>query len=79
MAIAQYNGIRNANRIYIGQRIRIPVVFQEKDMFHTVYEVRKGDTLWSISRRYGVSIASIIKRNRITNPNLIYVGEKIRI
>ena len=79
VAIAQYNGIRNANRIYIGQRIRIPVAFQEKDMFHTVYEVRKGDTLWSISRRYGVSIASIIKRNRITNPNLIYVGEKIRI
>lgn len=79
VAIAQYNGIRNVNRIYIGQRIKIPTAVQEKDMSHTIYEVRRGDTLWSISRRYGVSIASIVRKNRIMNPNLIYVGERLRI
>ena len=78
-ALVNYNGIPNKNLIYIGQKIRIPSARQENDMSHTIYEVRRGDTLWSISRRYGVSIAEIVRRNRIANPNLIYVGEKLRI
>ena len=41
--------------------------------------VKKGDTLWSISRRYGISIAAIVRQNRIKNPNLIYAGSSIII
>ena len=48
-------------------------------MNHTLYKVRWGDTLWSISRKYGVSIATIVRLNRINNPNLIYAGTTIRI
>ncbi len=44
------------------------------------YTVVKGDTLWGISRRYGVSLASVIALNpRIKNPNLIFVGQKVRV
>lgn len=45
-----------------------------------VYIVKKGDTLWSISRRYGVSLQSLIRGNPgIKNPNLIYPGNKVVI
>ena len=45
--------------------------------WHTVV---KGDTLWGLSQRYGVALSTIIALNpQISNPNLIYVGQKVRI
>ena len=44
-----------------------------------VYVVQKGDTLTKIAGRYGVTVAQLVKWNNIPNPNLILVGQKIRI
>ena len=77
IAIAKENNIRNINLIYVGQKLIIPT--NRNDLGHTLYKVRWGDTLWSISRRYGVPIATIVRLNRIQNPNLIYAGETLRI
>ncbi|MGE5623429.1 MAG: SafA/ExsA family spore coat assembly protein [Methanocella sp.] len=42
--------------------------------------VQPGDTLWLLSRRYGVSLDAIIRANpQIANPDLIYPGQRIRI
>lgn len=41
--------------------------------------VQPGDTLYSISRRYQVSVSKIMGANRISNPNLIYVGQTLVI
>ncbi len=76
-AIAVENNIRNINLIYVGQRLIIPT--NRYDLNHTLYKIRWGDTLYSISRRYGVPIATIVRLNRIQNPNLIYAGQTIRI
>lgn len=76
-AIAMENNIQNVNLIYVGQRLIIPT--NRYDINHTIYKIRWGDTLWSISRRYGVSIATIVRLNRIQNPNLIYAGQTLRI
>ena len=43
------------------------------------YSVRHGETLHSIARRNGVSVSSIIKWNKITDPAKLKVGEKIII
>ena len=44
------------------------------------YTVKIGDTLWDISRRYGVSISSIVNANPIIkDPDLIYGGWKLTI
>jgi len=45
--------------------------------YHTV---ARGDTLWEISRRYGVKLSRIVELNpSIRNPNLIYPGQRVRI
>lgn len=45
----------------------------------TVYTVVKGDTLSGIAARFGTTWQKLAEYNRIANPNLIYVGQKIRI
>ena len=41
--------------------------------------VQKGDTLWGISRKYGVSVERLVERNGIEDRNRIYVGQKINL
>ncbi len=43
------------------------------------HTMAKGDTLYSLSRKYGVSISAIQKANNITNPNAIREGAKLVI
>lgn len=41
------------------------------------YTVRRGDTLSSISARLGVSVGHLTQTNHISNPNLIFVGQRL--
>jgi len=43
------------------------------------YVIRKGDTLWKISRKFGVSVTAIQEANGITDPGRISVGQKLTI
>ena len=43
------------------------------------HTMTKGDTLYSLSRKYGVSVSAIQKANNITNPNAIRQGAKLVI
>ena len=45
----------------------------------TVYTVKKGDTLSGIAAKYGTTYQKIAEYNGIANPNIISVGQKIRI
>lgn len=44
-----------------------------------VYIVKKGDTLSGIARKYNTTYQELAKYNNISNPNLIRVGQKIKI
>ena len=44
------------------------------------HRVVKGDTLWDLARKYGVSLPELVALNpQIKNPNLIRVGEEVRV
>ena len=45
--------------------------------YHTVV---RGDSLWRIGNQYGLTVAELLKLNpEISNPNLIRVGQKVRV
>lgn len=54
---------------------------KEENVFQKeiVYYVKKDDTLSSIAKRFGTTWAALATRNKIKNPNLIYVGQKLII
>jgi LysM repeat protein len=45
----------------------------------TAHVVKKNETLGGIAFRYGVSVSTLQAYNGITNPNLLYIGKKLKI
>ncbi|MGB7604625.1 MAG: SafA/ExsA family spore coat assembly protein [Lutisporaceae bacterium] len=44
------------------------------------YTVQSGDSMWKIAAKYQVGVSEIISSNKqISNPNLIYPGQKLTI
>jgi peptidoglycan hydrolase-like protein with peptidoglycan-binding domain len=45
----------------------------------TIYTVKSGDTLSKIAAHFGITVGEIVKLNGIKNPNLIRVGEVLKL
>lgn len=44
-----------------------------------IYKVKKGDTLWKIAQQNNTSVADLVKTNNIVNPDMINIGQEIRL
>lgn len=44
----------------------------------TTYKVAKGDTLWSIAKKYGVSVSALQKANNLSS-STIYIGQSLKL
>ncbi len=80
--IVEINDIQNPNLIFPGEKLRIT----ESDsqtlnpvLQNNFYTVKSGDTLSGIARRFGVSVRYLVNLNGISNPNLIYPGQIIKL
>ncbi|MEK7794225.1 MAG: LysM domain-containing protein, partial [Candidatus Hydrogenedentota bacterium] len=45
----------------------------------TTYQVKKGDTLTQIARRFGVTPQDILNANNLDDPNKVIVGQRLTI
>lgn len=86
LILAHNPSITNANVIYEGQRLTIysagnnPPPTTPPPASGQTYYVAKGDTLRKIAAKFGTTVDAILKLNpKITNPNVIYVGQAITI
>ena len=66
-ALQFLNGIRNPDRIDVGQEL------------YLAWVVSRGQTLGSIAVAYGTTVNALVKLNGIQNPNRIEVGQLIRL
>jgi LysM repeat protein len=43
------------------------------------YRIEQGDNLSAIAERFNTTVAAILARNNITDPNLLYVGAQVQV
>lgn len=74
--LVSYNPqIRDINKINVGDKIYL--TSQAKEEY---YIVQKGDTLGAIARKFNIALNELLGLNPdIKNPNLIHIGDKIRV
>ncbi len=85
-ALARWNGMAPGDLLRVGQKL---VIRQPRKGFSTartsrsrqqqiVYTVRRGESLWSISRKFAVDVAAIRKWNGLKR-DLLKPGQKLRL
>lgn len=77
--LAENNQITDADLLSIGWKIMIPAAMSRGDMPVT-YRVQSGDTLWSIARKYNISLEALIDANpQISDESAISPGQMLQI
>lgn len=74
--IIKLNDLTEPELIYPGQVLKIPV---DRPYPPRYYAVRPADTLWSIAQRYSITVNDILALNELSNPNLIFPGQILRL
>ena len=72
--------INNKNVISVGQVIYLPGATLTLSNGKVVYITKSGDMLFAIASHFNVALYALIGANpQISNPNLIYTGQRINI
>ena len=58
---------------------RVDEIVNQRKENDKAYIVVKGDTLSSIAKRYNTTVKRLVEVNGITDPNLIHVGQYLKI
>lgn len=77
-ALTHANGISDPRHLYAGQRLLIVGSAGWSESWAT-HVVRAGENLWAIARQYGLDWQVLALANRLVNPNLILVGQVLRV
>lgn len=91
--LAQLNSISNPNLIYVGQRLLVnqssnsnssssgqsSSTTTNTETSSASYTVKSGDTLSGIASQYNTTVNQIVSLNQLSNPNLIYVGQVLKL
>jgi membrane-bound lytic murein transglycosylase D len=90
-ALQRVNKLRSPHMIHPGQALLIPPGRRAPARTTTTatviaagprpaeHAVRKGETLSSIARQYGVSLDGLLAANRLTDADRIHVGQRLRV
>ena len=66
-------------QLYIKFASKKPTPDQPKERTVRYHNVRAGETLWGISRRYGLTIDELSRLNELAPGTVIYPGQKLKL
>ena len=82
LELAQFNRIKKSSILRPGQKLRvIPAAYAKAPTGRESirYRVKRGDSLWEISRQFGVSVASLRRWNRLSKGELLMPGRELDV
>lgn len=92
--LSALNGLSNPNLIYAGQVLKVPCdtggpepppspqpppTSPPPPSGECTYVVKPGDTLGRIALQYNTTVANLSSLNGISNPNLIFAGQVLKV
>jgi murein DD-endopeptidase MepM/ murein hydrolase activator NlpD len=82
--ILDLNGIKDPNRVLLGQKVRIPgpmttISASSKRQTLADHLVTKGQTLTGIARQYGISLKTLCSANNLSETYKVKTGEHLWI
>ena len=81
-AIAALNGISAKTALRLNQELKITSLLPDEDndgRHKVAYKVRPGDSLWTISRRFNVSIEDLQRWNQLSRRAYLRPGQRIDV
>jgi LysM repeat protein len=76
--LMQINGLKNADHVEAGMRLTVPGSGGGATAAGTV-KVGPGDTLSEIAERNGISLATLMKINGLSDPDHVEVGQSLKL
>lgn len=73
--LLRINNATQSTVLYSGKKIKIP----SSGSGQTKYTVQKGDTYWTISQKYGISLDALLEANGATNDPYLEIGDSVII
>ena len=74
------NDVRRGDTIYLPVRAReLGALLANSNNRAFYYAVKKGDTLYSIAKRHGLSVAELRELNDLSKKASLHVGQKLRV
>jgi LysM repeat protein len=88
--LAAYNGIDDPNLIVIGQQLALPPRQSSPDKVVSAagsplpgqegyHVVARGESLTAIARQYDLALSDLLRLNGLADPNMIWVGQTLRL
>ena len=72
------NSLSDTNVLTMGQKLILPIrAISPSKVSH--YIVQKDDTLWLISRRFGVAVEYIVSKNKLNQTKSIVPGQRLQL
>lgn len=81
------NGANQSSYLNIGQQIKIPIGGSTTTptpstgpyITYKSYTVQKGDILWSLANRFGITLNELLKANNLTESSWVNPGDVLKI
>jgi|GEM_PF-7007999 len=77
--LQKLNGIKDADVIQVGQKIKLSGTASEGKPSTEYHTVKSGDTVSALAKKYKTTQKQIKLWNKLTNINKIYVGQSLRV
>jgi murein DD-endopeptidase MepM/ murein hydrolase activator NlpD len=80
------NGLTETSILQVGMRLVIPketgrtaVASSSPAASWGTYTVKEGDTLWNISRRFGIPLKELLQANGLRETSVLQIGQVLRV
>lgn len=78
-SIDNFRNYANAGGFWIYEPTGIDTDPTQKEDTKEIYVVKRGDTLYGLAKKFGTTVNELVRINNISKPNLIYIGQQLKI